>query len=101
MIAEFKETYEEIKARKRAELEGAIERGEVAEPFSLTAFFVSLAVSAAVSTASYFVSRALTPKQRVQQGKLSGSLQLQNSEQGIMIPEIYGASPTVTLTAGS
>jgi hypothetical protein len=101
MISEIKETYEELKARKRAELEGAIARGEIADPFSLSAFFVTLAISAAVSTASYFVSRALTPKQRLQQGKLSGSLQLQNSEQGLMIPEIYGASPDVTLTAGS
>jgi hypothetical protein len=101
MLTEIKETFEELKARKKAELEGAIERGEVAEPISLSALFVSLAVSAAISTASYFVSRALTPKQRFQQGKLSGSLQLQNSEQGLMIPEIYGASPDVSLTAGS
>lgn len=101
MISEIKETFEEIKARKKAELEGAIERGEIADPIFTPAFFISLAVSASISTASYFISRALTPKQRIQQGKLSGSLQLQNSEQGLMIPEVYGASPDVSLTAGS
>lgn len=101
MISEFKETFGEIKARKRAEMEAAIERGDVADPIFTPAFFISLGVSAAISTASYFVTQALTPKQRIQQGKLSGSLQLQNSEQGLFIPEIYGASPDVTLTAGS
>jgi hypothetical protein len=101
VIIEIKETYEELKARKRAELEGAIERGEIAGFIPLGAFLISTAISGALSVASYFISRAVTPKQRVEQGKLSGSLQLQNSEQGLMIPEIYGASPDVSLTAGS
>lgn len=102
MIETLKERWRELEAQKRAELEASLERDEVAEPISLTAIAVSLAVSTAVSAASYLVSRALAPKPpRVQQGKLTGSLELQNSEQGIFIPEIYGGSPSTSLVTGS
>lgn len=92
---------QELAARKRAELEGALERREVHDPFSAT-FLVSLAVSAAISAASYVISAAFAPKPPKQTiGKLQGNLQLQNSEQGIMIPEIYGAGPTAAVAAGA
>lgn len=95
---------DELEQKKREELEAAIEAGEVEGFLLATPFLVSLAVSAASSAASYLISRALTPKPpRQQVGKLTGSLQLQNSEQGIFIPEIYGGSPDITGTtvAGS
>lgn len=92
----------DLEVRRREELEVSLERGDVAEPISLTAILISVAVSSAVSAASYLVSRAFAPKPpRGQQGKLTGSLQLQNSEQGIFIPEIYGGSPTASLVTGS
>lgn len=101
MIEDLKQEYLERVAKKREELEHAVDDGLVADPFSAT-FLVSLAVSAAISTASYLVSRAFAPKPpRLEQGKLSGSLQLQNSEQGIFIPEIYGAGPSASLVAGA
>lgn len=101
MTTEPEEIDEEIAARKRAELDAAFERGEVSDPFSAT-FFISLAVSAALGGISYLAHRAFAPKPpKLQQGKLSGSVQLQNSEQGVMIPEIYGASPSFSLTAGA
>lgn len=100
MIKEFKERYEEEKARKRAELEASLEAGEIGDPIST--ILISMAVSAAISAASYFVSAALAPKPPRQKiGAISGTLQLQNSEQGIFIPEIYGASPSVTLVTGA
>jgi putative tail protein len=102
MIEEIKEKCEALAIRKREELKKSLERGEVADPIFTPAFFISLAVSASISAASYLVSRALTPKPpRGQQGKLTGSLQLQNSEQGIFIPEIYGGSPTTSLVTGA
>lgn len=101
MIEEPKEECTAIVIRKREELELSLERGEVADPISST-ILIGLAVSSAVSAASYLVSRAFAPKPpRQQQGKLTGSLQLQNSEQGIFIPEIYGGSPTTSLVTGS
>src|SRR5262245_23599490 len=92
--------------KEREELETAIERGEVGDPITGTIFTIAtlkaLAISAAVSAATFFVGKAFQPKPpRVQLGKLQGSLQLQNSEQGIFIPEIYGASPTISTVAGS
>jgi Putative phage tail protein len=97
MLERVKETYQELMERKRAELEASLEQGQVGEPFSATAFFISLAVSASVSAASYFISKAFQPKvPRQQTGKMQGSLQLQNSEQGIFIPEIYGAGPATS-----
>lgn len=89
----------DLEVRKREELEASLEEGIVADPVSI---LISLAVSAAVSAASYVVSAVLAPKPpRGQQGKLTGSLQFQNSEQGIFIPEIYGGSPTTSLVTGA
>lgn len=102
MIKEFKETYHEIAERKRAEFEAALARGDVAEPISMTAILVSVAISASMAAASFLLTAALAPKPpRQERGRMSGSLQLQNSEQGIMIPEIYGAGPDVNIVAGS
>jgi hypothetical protein len=107
MIEELKQKCEaiairqrtDLEARKREELEGSLEEGKVADPVTI---LISLAISAAVSAASYALTAVLTPKPpRGQQGKLTGSLQLQNSEQGIFIPEIYGGSPTTSLVTGS
>lgn len=101
MIQEFKEKWTELEARKRAELEASLERDDVADPFS-SALLISFAISAALSAASYVITRAFAPKPpRQELGKLSGSLQLQNSEQGIFIPEIYGGSPSTSLVSGS
>lgn len=102
MLKDIKSKYTELAERKRAELEDALENDLVAEPISITAIVTSLAISAAVSTASYFVSRAFAPKPpKLEQGRLTGSLQLQNSEQGIFIPEIYGAGPAASIVTGS
>ena len=63
----------------------------LAEPFSLTAFFISLALSAA----SYAVQRFLGPKPpKVTRGQMQGELFIQNAEEGTVIPEIYGGAPS-------
>lgn len=99
MIAELKALYQETAAKKRAELDAALERGEVGDPVSIG---ISIAISVALSAGSYLIATALAPKPpRQQQGKMSGTLQLMNSEQGIFIPEVYGAGPTVTLVTGT
>lgn len=99
MIQEFKSKYQELAEKKRAELEGALDRREVADPVSIG---ISIAISVALSAASYVVAQAFAPKPPKQTiGKLQGNLQLQNSEQGIMIPEIYGAGPAASLVAGA
>ncbi len=95
------EELHELAARKRKELESALDAREVHDPIS-SSFLISLAISAAVSAASALLSIALAPKPPKQTiGKLQGSLQLMNSEQGIFIPEIYGAGPTGSTVAGS
>src|SRR5687767_2594907 len=109
MIEEAKEEFLKTRERKLAELREALDRGDIADPFTIAgvvitwqAIAVSAAVSAGVAAASYALSRAFAPKPpRGQQGKLTGSLQLQNSEQGMFIPEIYGGSPTTSLVTGS
>lgn len=99
MIEELKHKCEALAIRKREELEVSIEEGKVADPISI---LISVGISLALTGASYLVSRAFAPKPtRQQQGKLTGSLQLQNSEQGIFIPEIYGGSPATSFVAGS
>lgn len=65
------------------------------EPFSWTAFFISLALSAA----SYVVNRIFGPKPpKIERGKLSGDLFIQNSEEGLPIAEVYGAAPAIATT---
>jgi hypothetical protein len=59
-----------------------------------TALIISLIVSAATTGATYLATKLLTPKPKpVERGKLQGDLQLQSSEEGIMICEVYGADP--------
>jgi hypothetical protein len=109
MLEQFKLKYRELEAKKRTELEAALDRREVHDPISLIvgaisikAILASAAISVAVSAASYALSRAFAPKPPKQiLGKLQGTLQLQNSEQGIMIPEIYGAGPAASAVAGA
>jgi hypothetical protein len=64
------------------------------DPISLTAVFVSLAISAA----NYVVQTLISRSRTVKSGQLTGDLQFQNSTEGILIPEIYGgdsgSSPT-------
>lgn len=79
---------------QRREVEEALKRGEMAEPISGTAILVSLAISAATTAASYLLSKALAPKPKpIRRGEFSGPLQIMQSEQGLMIPEIYGGDP--------
>lgn len=109
MIEDLRDKLQELATRKRAELESALEAGRVHDPFTIAgvvitwqAIALSAAVSIAASAASYALSRAFAPKPQKQTiGKQSGSLQIQNSEQGIMIPEIYGAGPTANIVAGA
>jgi hypothetical protein len=106
MIKRFKdEFWEEYEKQKRAELEKSLEQGQIAEPISLiftAATLKAVLIAAAVSSASYLISRAFAPKPpRAELGRLSGVLQLQNSEQGIFIPEIYGAGPTANIVTGA
>lgn len=70
----------------------------LAEPFSLTAFFISLALSAA----SYAVQRIFGPKPPKQvRGQMSGELFIQNAEEGNPIPEIYGGAPSQTVRSAT
>ena len=60
------------------------------EPFSWTAFFISLALSAA----SYAVQRFLGPKPpKAVRGQMQGDLFIQNADEGSPIVEIYGGAP--------
>lgn len=96
------------KLKKLHELRKAIEDRKVADPFTIAGLTITVGMQiqaaflAASLAASYLMARSAhskTPPQ--QQGKLSGTLQVQNSAQGIFIPEIYGAAPVVTLVTGS
>ncbi len=65
----------------------------LAEPFSFTAFFISLALSAA----SYGLQRIFGPKPPKQvRGQMTGDLFIQNAEMGNPVTEIYGAAPGQT-----
>lgn len=70
------EDFQKLAERKRAELEGAIERGEVADPISalfvgitLKSLIVGAVISAGVSAASYALSRAFQPKSPIVRSK--------------------------------
>ena len=66
------------------------------EPFSWTAFFLSLAFSAA----SYAVQRIFGPKPpKVTKGQMTGELFIQNAEEGVPVAEIYGGAPGVNIQA--
>lgn len=67
----------------------------MADPFSWTAFFISLALTGA----QYVVNRIFGPKPpKIERGKLSGDLFIQNSEEGLPIAEVLGAAPDVATT---
>lgn len=100
--------YESPEEKLRRELETALRKGKVADPFTIAGITITVgmqiqaAMLAASLAISYALSRAASSRTPPQQlGKLSGSLQIQNSAQGIFIPEIYGAGPQVSLVAGS
>jgi len=58
------------------------------DPISLTAVFISLAITAANAVVQLLISRSRT----VKTGQLQGDLQFQNSTEGILINEIYGGN---------
>lgn len=58
------------------------------DPLSLA---ISIGISLAISAASYGLQRLLTKSPRQQIGKRDGSTLVQDSELGVMIPEVYGA----------
>lgn len=88
--------YTKLAEQKRAELIKSLRAGEVSDP--LTLFFVSMGVSIGAS----FLSRMLVPKAPMQQiGLMKGTVQVQNSQQGVFIPEIYGGAPSVSLVPGT
>lgn len=65
------------------------------EPFSWTAFFVSLALSAA----SYAIQRVFGPKPpKVTRGQQSGEVFVQNADEGSPISEVYGGAPDTSST---
>lgn len=93
--------------QRRAELLGAIERGEVSDPFTATVFgsvflahlLGAVAISAVVSVGTAFLTRALTPRQKFTTGQLQGTLQVPQSDQGLQIVEGYGADPASKASA--
>jgi len=90
---------DDVADQKREELAQAIRDGLLKDPVSI---LIAVAVSTAVSMGSYALSRAFGPKQKPQRvGQLTGNIQLQNSEQGLFIPEIYGGSPSFSPTVGA
>lgn len=88
--------YTKLSEKKRAELIESLRAGEVSDP--VTMMLVSMGVSIGVS----LLSSRLAPKAPMQQiGLMKGIVQIQNSQQGIFIPEIYGAAPSVALVPGT
>ena len=62
---------------------------------------ISIAVSAALYTGQYLLTRALAPRQKPQQrGKLNGGLQLQDSDFDLFINEVFGGDPGDGLGGG-
>lgn len=60
--------------------------------FSATAFFTSLAVSAATTAAAILLQAVFTPKPKpIEKNKLQGEIQLSNAGEDLPINEIYGA----------
>src|SRR5882672_5480808 len=68
-----------VAEKKRSELILAMERGEISGPLL-----------------SMFARKPPMP----QVGVMTGLVQVQNSQQGTFMPEIYGAAPTVTINPG-
>lgn len=95
----------ETTIQKRIEFRGALERGEVNDPITLTIFGVTalhfaagVAVSVGLAVGGALLTRALTPHQTssVEKGRQAGQLVI-NSELGILITEIYSADPNAPL----
>lgn len=98
-ISERLELYSELKMQ---EVEEALRKGYVRDPvtvtlFGLTAwnFLAGVGISIALSVGAGLIARSLAPKAKPQRiGSLSGEVQgLMRSEQGVLIPEIYGGDP--------
>lgn len=84
--------------QKREELMRSLRDGKVKDPVSI---LISIGIAVAVSVGTTLVARALAGKPPIgQTGVMNGTVQLQTSQQGTFIPEIYGAAPTITTTAG-
>lgn len=85
---------------KRSELFEAVDAGLVGEPISATAVLISVAVSTALSVASYGIQRLLTPKPKGRTlGVMTGDLILSSSFH-IPIAEMAGADPGDGLGGG-
>jgi hypothetical protein len=79
----------ELAEKKRKELRAALAAGKVNDP--ITMMIVSIGVSVGSSALQY----AMRPKQPMRQvGLMKGTVQIQGSQQGTFIPEVYGAPPT-------
>lgn len=73
--------------------------GDPASTIILGITWGALYLSAATTAASFLLQRMFTPKPSpVVQGRMQGALQLQDSQYGVMLTEIYGADPA---SAGS
>lgn len=86
--------HEALAVKKRAEIAQSLDQRLIQDP-------VTLVIMAGVAIGTHFLSKALAPKPPMQQvGLMKGTIQLQSSQQGTFIPEIYGAAPSVSLVAG-
>lgn len=106
------ETVEERAIRKREELEFSLKIGIIHDPVitpilifaALHPVLYGIAATVAISVASYGLSRLMSSSSKppVQQiGKMTGSLSLQNSEQGLFIVEVYGAGENIAVASGT
>lgn len=83
-------------AEKLQQLKDALKAGEVRDPFSGTIFagwLIGSIISTGVSIGTALLTRAFAPKPKpIERGRMTGELII-NSEQGVMIPEVYGGDP--------
>jgi hypothetical protein len=61
------------------------------DPFDQQFFWVPFIIALALSAAQFVINRLLQP--RIQRGKLTGDLFIQNSEEGAAIHQVYGGAP--------
>lgn len=90
-----------LEIRKREELELSIQKDLLADPLSATVIgsitgWQLLFTGASIGSSFLFSALGKGKSQRQQQGKMSGSLTISNAEEGIFIPEIYGAGPDIS-----
>lgn len=105
-----KEEFEKLADKKHLEFKNSLILEDVDDPFTATilgsvllAQIVGAAgVAVVAAAAGYGISALMRPSPQMQQvGLMKGTVQMQNSVKGYFIPEIYGAAPSVSLTAGT